>query len=173
MLSAGQARPPGRPVTMSEQLVIPTLSGTFDALAAGPEDGRPVLLLGSGSINSRRWAPPGFAAAPSISAAIHPASPRRRLTRTTCKSFHQIFFSGRRISGPDVRALTRSASRDVIFPPAGSRRRIRDDQRPIAPDGHAGRDRPRLARARVKRISLTEREIFTVRIKVRRRRSPR
>jgi len=30
---------------MSEQLVIPTLSGTFDALASGPDDGRPVLLL--------------------------------------------------------------------------------------------------------------------------------
>src|SRR5262249_57593406 len=45
MLSAGQARPPGRPVTMSERLVIPTLSGTFDALASGPDDGRPVLLL--------------------------------------------------------------------------------------------------------------------------------
>ena len=36
----------------------------------------------NGSISSRRWAPPGFAASPSISAAIHPASARRKLTRT-------------------------------------------------------------------------------------------
>ncbi|WP_410666127.1 alpha/beta fold hydrolase [Amycolatopsis sp. lyj-84] len=30
---------------MIEQLSIPTAAGTFDAIAAGPEDGRPVLLL--------------------------------------------------------------------------------------------------------------------------------
>jgi pimeloyl-ACP methyl ester carboxylesterase len=40
---------------MSEQLVIPTLSGTFDALAAGPEDGRPVLLLHGFPECAQQW----------------------------------------------------------------------------------------------------------------------
>ena len=30
---------------MTEHLEIPSASGTFDAIAAGPADGRPVLLL--------------------------------------------------------------------------------------------------------------------------------
>ena len=55
MLSAGQARSPGRPVTLREQLVIPTLSGTFDALAAGPDDGRPVLLLHGFPECAQQW----------------------------------------------------------------------------------------------------------------------
>ena len=74
---------------MSEQLVIPTLSGTFDALASGPDDGRPVLLLHGFPECAYQWehqlaalGDAGFRGVALISAAIHPASARRKLTRT-------------------------------------------------------------------------------------------
>jgi pimeloyl-ACP methyl ester carboxylesterase len=40
---------------MAERLEIPTPAGTFDALAAGPEDGRPVLLLHGFPESAEQW----------------------------------------------------------------------------------------------------------------------
>ena len=40
---------------MAEQLTIPTPAGTFDALAAGPPDGRPVLLLHGFPEGAEQW----------------------------------------------------------------------------------------------------------------------
>jgi pimeloyl-ACP methyl ester carboxylesterase len=43
------------PPTATGPLAIPTPAGTFDALAAGPEDGRPVLLLHGFPESAEQW----------------------------------------------------------------------------------------------------------------------